>query len=84
MPKIGSMSTSNPISEARVVRTTLEIGELGRKGEGIAKGPEGLIFVLLALPGERVEADVEGRPWRSDFTAAGITASKQPALSLFR
>jgi 23S rRNA (uracil1939-C5)-methyltransferase len=60
MPKIGPMSASNPPSEARVVRATLEIGELGHKGEGVANGPAGLIFVPLTLPGERIEADVEG------------------------
>src|SRR5215213_10999021 len=43
-----------------MVRAALEIDELGRKGEGIANGPEGLVFVPLALPGERIEADLDG------------------------
>jgi 23S rRNA (uracil1939-C5)-methyltransferase len=43
-----------------MVRATLEIDELGRRGEGIANGPQGLVFVPLALPGERIEADLNG------------------------
>jgi 23S rRNA (uracil1939-C5)-methyltransferase len=60
MPKIASISASKPQSQPRVIRATLEIDELGRRGEGIAEGPEGPVFVPLALPGERIEADIEG------------------------
>jgi len=43
-----------------MIRATLEIYELAGRGEGVANGPQGLVFVPLALPGERIEADVEG------------------------
>ncbi|HEV3043196.1 MAG TPA: methyltransferase [Roseiarcus sp.] len=38
----------------------LTIATLGHRGEGIAKGAEGSIFVPYALPGERVRAAVSG------------------------
>jgi 23S rRNA (uracil1939-C5)-methyltransferase len=60
MPKNHPMPASKPVSEPRVTRATLEIGELGLRGEGIAQGSEGPVFVPLALPGERIEADIEG------------------------
>lgn len=41
---------------AREVR----IDSLGRRGEGIVKGPEGPLFVPLTLPGERVEIEPAG------------------------
>jgi 23S rRNA (uracil1939-C5)-methyltransferase len=43
-----------------VARIALDITSLGRRGEGIARGPAGSIFVPYALPGELVEADVNG------------------------
>ena len=60
MPKIGQMSDLNPSSEGRTVRATLKIDDLGRRGEGIANGPGGHVFVPLALPGECIEADLNG------------------------
>lgn len=61
MPKNHPKSAANPVSVPRATRAILEIGELGLGGEGIARGPEGPVFVPLALPGERIEADVEGK-----------------------
>lgn len=37
----------------------VEIERLGAKGDGVADGPEGPIFVPFALPGERVRIAVE-------------------------
>src|SRR5688572_6297826 len=60
MAKNHPKPAANPVSTPRATRAILEIGELGLGGEGIARGPEGPVFVPLALPGERIEADIEG------------------------
>lgn len=41
-------------------RATLAIDHLGQRGDGVALTPAGPVYVPLALPGERVEAEVEG------------------------
>src|ERR1700730_10968918 len=38
----------------------LTIDRLGARGEGVAQGPEGLIFVPYALAGETIVAEVDG------------------------
>ena len=38
----------------------LTITRLGQRGEGVADGPNGLVYVPYALPGEIVRADVDG------------------------
>jgi 23S rRNA (uracil1939-C5)-methyltransferase len=38
----------------------LTIDQLGHRGDGIAETPDGRVYVALALPGEVVEAEVEG------------------------
>jgi 23S rRNA (uracil1939-C5)-methyltransferase len=38
----------------------LTIDKLGARGEGVAQGPEGLIFVPYALAGETIVAEVDG------------------------
>ncbi|WGJ13927.1 class I SAM-dependent RNA methyltransferase [Methylocapsa sp. D3K7] len=40
--------------------TRLTIDRLGRRGEGVAQGPDGLIFVPYALAGETVIAEIDG------------------------
>lgn len=40
--------------------TRLAIDRLGRRGEGVAHGPDGLIFVPYALAGETIIAEVDG------------------------
>ncbi|MGH6836449.1 MAG: class I SAM-dependent RNA methyltransferase [Methylocella sp.] len=40
--------------------TTLIIDRLGARGEGVAQGPDGLIFVPYALAGETIVAKVDG------------------------
>ncbi|MGH6842934.1 MAG: class I SAM-dependent RNA methyltransferase [Methylocella sp.] len=40
--------------------TTLTIDRLGARGEGVAQGPEGSIFVPYALAGETILAEVDG------------------------
>jgi 23S rRNA (uracil1939-C5)-methyltransferase len=40
--------------------TTLAIDRLGARGEGVAQGPDGSIFVPYALAGETIAADVDG------------------------
>lgn len=46
------------------MRRTLVIERLGRRGEGVARTKEGLVFVPFALPGESVVAEVEGERGR--------------------
>jgi 23S rRNA (uracil1939-C5)-methyltransferase len=46
------------------MRMQLEIDRLGQRGEGIAHGMEGPIYVPCALPGDRIIADVEGERGR--------------------
>lgn len=38
----------------------LQIEGLGQRGEGLARGPEGTVFVPYALPGETIIAEVDG------------------------
>ena len=38
----------------------LAIARLGQRGEGVAEGPHGLVYVPYALPGEIVRADIDG------------------------
>ncbi|HET6375885.1 MAG TPA: RNA methyltransferase, partial [Methylocella sp.] len=37
----------------------MTIGRLSERGEGVAEGPDGLVFVPYALPGDTVLAEVE-------------------------
>ena len=38
----------------------LDIEKLGARGEGVSRGPHGLIFTPYALPGEKIRAEVDG------------------------
>lgn len=38
----------------------VEIARLGQRGEGVARGPAGPVFIPYALPGESVLADLDG------------------------
>ena len=38
----------------------LDIEKLGARGEGVSRGPRGLIFTPYALPGEKIRAEVDG------------------------
>ncbi len=38
----------------------LHIDRLGSRGEGISRGPQGLVFTPYALPGEKILAEVDG------------------------
>jgi len=40
--------------------TELTIDRLGHHGDGVGGGPDGAVFVPMALPGERVAGEVEG------------------------
>ena len=40
----------------------LQIGSLGAQGDGIAETDAGVRYVPFALPGERVQAAVDGPP----------------------
>ncbi len=42
----------------------LRIERLGSRGEGISRGPDGMIFVPYALPGEKIVAEVDGESGR--------------------
>lgn len=46
----------DPLSIAR-----LDIVTLGHRGDGIAHGPQGMVFVPAALPGEVVEVEIDAR-----------------------
>ena len=39
----------------------LDIARLGAQGDGIAETPSGPVYVPYVLPGEQVQADVQGR-----------------------
>lgn len=39
--------------------TRLTIGRLSERGEGVAEGPEGVVFIPYALPGDIILAEVE-------------------------
>jgi 23S rRNA (uracil1939-C5)-methyltransferase len=43
------------------VTITLQISAMGRHGEGVAEGPDGTVYVPLALPGETVRAAIDGK-----------------------
>jgi 23S rRNA (uracil1939-C5)-methyltransferase len=43
-----------------MARLSLKIGSLSPRAEGLADGPDGLVSVPYTLPGEEIEADVEG------------------------
>lgn len=43
-----------------MLNAKLHIDRLGQRGEGIAQGPDGLIFIPYALPGETIAAEVNG------------------------
>ena len=38
----------------------LTVDRLGARGEGVAQGPEGLIYVPYALAGETIAAEIDG------------------------
>jgi 23S rRNA (uracil1939-C5)-methyltransferase len=43
---------------------TVDITAMGRRGEGMAEGPRGPIYLPFTLPGERVRAALEGKRGR--------------------
>ena len=45
----------------------LRIERLGAKGDGLAEGPDGPLFVPFALPGERVRVAVASGTDRADL-----------------
>ena len=38
----------------------IEITRLGQRGEGVAAGPSGLVYIPYAVPGDRLRADLDG------------------------
>jgi 23S rRNA (uracil1939-C5)-methyltransferase len=42
------------------LNAVLDIERLGARGEGVSRGPHGLIFTPFALPGEKIRAEVDG------------------------
>jgi 23S rRNA (uracil1939-C5)-methyltransferase len=58
----------------------LTIGRLGHRGDGIADGPEGPIYVPGALPGETVEAEVwPGHPDRRQLVKVEMPSAARVA-----
>lgn len=64
-------------------RETLRIERLGQRGDGIAAGSQGSVFVAGALPGEVVEADVTGE--RGQLVAVSTVSPNraEPPCPLF-
>lgn len=48
------------IAPAIDLNARLTVERLGARGEGISRGPSGLIFTPFALPGEKILAEVDG------------------------
>jgi 23S rRNA (uracil1939-C5)-methyltransferase len=44
--------------------TTLDIAAMGHRGEGVAEGPDGPVYVPFTLPGETVRIAIEGKRGR--------------------
>jgi 23S rRNA (uracil1939-C5)-methyltransferase len=59
--------------------TKLTIERLGARGEGVAQGPDGLIFVPYALAGETIAAEVDG----SRGTLAEVLTPSQHRIAPF-
>src|SRR6202035_3411981 len=57
----------------------LTIDKLGARGEGVAQGPDGLIFVPYALAGETIAAEVDG----SRGTLAEVLTPSPPRIAPF-
>jgi len=57
----------------------LTIDKLGARGEGVAQGPEGLIYVPYALAGETIAAEVDG----SRGTLVEVLASSPSRIAPF-
>jgi 23S rRNA (uracil1939-C5)-methyltransferase len=58
----------------------LTVDRLGARGEGVAQGPEGLIYVPYALAGETIAAEVDG----SRGTLVEVLAPSPSRIALFR
>jgi 23S rRNA (uracil1939-C5)-methyltransferase len=56
------MAMTQKLSPASMIssNTTLTIDRLGARGEGVAQGPDGSVFVPYALAGETILAEVHG------------------------
>jgi 23S rRNA (uracil1939-C5)-methyltransferase len=61
----------------------LTIDRLGHRGDGIAETPEGRVFVPYALPGESVEAEVDGDRGRLVAVTAASPERVEPPCPLF-
>ena len=66
----------------------LRIERLGAKGDGLAEGPDGPLFVPFALPGERVRVAVDVRhrpcrPARGARSRAPTASSRSAPISAF-
>ncbi|MGH6819010.1 MAG: class I SAM-dependent RNA methyltransferase [Methylovirgula sp.] len=61
------------------MRVELTIERLGQRGEGIARGADGLIYVPYALPGDTILAEVEGTRGR----LVEITAPSRERIAPF-
>nr|WP_298354100.1 class I SAM-dependent RNA methyltransferase [Rhodoblastus sp.] len=42
------------------LNAVLDVEKLGARGEGVSRGPHGLVFTPYALPGEKIRAEVDG------------------------
>jgi 23S rRNA (uracil1939-C5)-methyltransferase len=62
---------------AVVTRERLFVERLGHRGEGVARGRHGPVYVPYALPGDRIVADVEGE--RGTLVSVEETAAHRPA-----
>jgi 23S rRNA (uracil1939-C5)-methyltransferase len=46
--------------DVKAIKERLRISHFGHRGDGVAQGPEGAIFVAYSLPGEEVEVERKG------------------------
>ena len=56
----GSRDSPQDREPVFAMMSRLTIDRLGARGEGVAQGPEGLIYVPYALAGETIAAEVDG------------------------
>jgi 23S rRNA (uracil1939-C5)-methyltransferase len=61
----------------------LEIAGMGRRGEGIAHGNGGTLFIPYALPGEMVRAEVDGERVRVVAIESGSSDRGEPFCKFF-
>ena len=63
--------------------TTLTVERLGRRGEGVARGPDGPVYIPYALANETVTADISGERGRLDVVVTPSPDRVAPSCKWF-